>query len=282
MSKYWLLLPLALAALAQAQTSAPAWDRLVDRYINESLLKYSPSAATSEGFHEWDTSLEDFSLSVIAEQIRGLRSFEKEFAAFQGAPGPDRELILSNIRSTLLALESIRMWEKNPDTYSSTASNAAFGIMSRKFAPPEKRLASLIARERRMPALFQQARANLRNPPRVFTDVAIEQLPGIIDFFEKDVPLAFHEVKDPQLLKDFGASNGAVVKELRSYLAWIKSDLLPRSKGDFRLGADNYRKKLLYDEMVDIPLDRLLQIGYDDLHRNQEAFRQTAKKIDPT
>jgi uncharacterized protein (DUF885 family) len=56
---------------------------------------------------------------------------------------------------------------------------------------------------------------------------------------------------------------------------------LPRSKGDFRIGAENYRKKLLYDEMVDIPLDKLLQIGYANLRQNQEAFRETAKKIDP-
>jgi uncharacterized protein (DUF885 family) len=33
--------------------------------------------------------------------------------------------------------------------------------------------------------------------------------------------------------------------------------------------------------MVDIPLDRLLQIGYANLRQNQEAFRETAKKIDP-
>ena len=32
--------------------------------------------------------------------------------------------------------------------------------------------------------------------------------------------------------------------------------------------------------MIDVPLERLLQIGYRDLHRNQEEFRQTAERID--
>ncbi|MDP9170834.1 MAG: DUF885 domain-containing protein [Acidobacteriota bacterium] len=269
---------LALACSAHAQSP---WDRLVQRYADEAVLKFAPSSATSAGFHQWDTSLEDFSQTAIQEQTRVLRSFERETAAFAGA-APDRDLVLSSIRSTLLGLESIRMWEKNADTYSSTASGAAFAIMSRKYGPPEKRLESLIARERRMPNLFAQARVNLKNPPRVYTEVAIEQLPGIIEFFEKDVPLAFHDVKDQRLLGEFHSTNAAVLKELHGYLAWLRSDLLPRSNGDFRLGADNYRRKLLYDEMVDIPLDRLLQIGYDDLHRNQEAFRQTAKKIDPS
>jgi uncharacterized protein (DUF885 family) len=153
--------------------------------------------------------------------------------------------------------------------------------MSRKFASVDSRLVSLIAREKQMPKLFTAARDNLKNPPRVYTEVAIEQLPDIIAFFQNDVPLAFKDVSSAQLRGQFVQSNAAVVEELKSYLAWLKSDLLPRSNGDFRLGADNYRKKLLYDEMVDIPLDKLLKIGLEDLRRNQQRLRDTAKKIDP-
>ena len=53
-----------------------------------------------------------------------------------------------------------------------------------------------------------------------------------------------------------------MIDALKAYEAFLKTDLLPRSQGDFRIGAETYRKKLLYDEMVDIPLDRLLEIGY--------------------
>jgi uncharacterized protein (DUF885 family) len=131
-----------------------------------------------------------------------------------------------------------------------------------------------------MPRLFSAARANLQNPPRIYTEVALEQLPGIISFFQKDVPLAFNTVKDRSLLDQFQQTNGAVIHDLQSYETFLKNDLLPRSRGDFLLGAENYRKKLLYDEMVDIPLDRLLDIGYANLRQNQQAFRDTAKKID--
>jgi hypothetical protein len=61
----------------------------------------------------------------------------------------------------------------------------------------------------------------------------------------------------------------------------MKSGLLPLSTGDFRIGADNYRRKLLYDEMVDTPLDRLLAMGYEDLRRNQSEFQKVAARIDP-
>ena len=277
------ILLFTVAATTQAQTAkAQTWDKLVDRFFDEAVFKYNPSAATSSGFHNFDSALEDYSQSAVRQQVAVLGQFGREINAFQGAPADDRALLLTDIQSTLLSLQSIRMWEKNPDQYSSTASNAAFVIMSRKFAPAAVRLTSLIAREKRMPKLFADARANLKNPPKIYTDVALEQLPDIVSFFEKDVPLAFKDVTDRALLDEFHKTNAAVVRELNSYQAWLKSDLLPRSNGDFRLGADNYRKKLLYDEMVDIPLDKLLEIGFADLRRNQQWFRDTAKKINAT
>jgi Bacterial protein of unknown function (DUF885) len=153
--------------------------------------------------------------------------------------------------------------------------------MSRSFAPPAGRLKSLIARERRMPELLRQGRANVANPPRIYVEVALEQLPGLIGFFEKDVPAAFAAVKDKTLLDEFAKTNRGVIAALQEYQKYLQTDLLPRAHGEFRIGAENYRKKLLYDEMVDTPLDRLLEIGYRNLRENQEAFRQTARLIDP-
>src|SRR4029077_18724980 len=62
---------------------------------------------------------------------------------------------------------------------------------------------------------------------------------------------------------------------------FLKNDLLPISKGDFRIGAETYRRKMLNDEMVDVPLDRLLELGFADLHRNQQRFKEVAAQIDP-
>jgi uncharacterized protein (DUF885 family) len=193
----------------------------------------------------------------------------------------DMWIVESNIRSQLLTLETIRPWEKNADNYSSACANGAFVLMERKFASPDDRLRSLIAREKQMPALLGDARVNLKDPPRVFTEIAIEQLPDIVSFFERDVPLAFADAKDPALKAEFAQTNAAVITELKSYLGWLKTDLLPRSNGDFRIGAQAFSEKLKYDEMVDVPLDRLLEIGWADLRNNQEHFRQIAHDLEP-
>ena len=105
-------------------------------------------------------------------------------------------------------------------------------------------------------------------------------MPGIVSFFQNDVPAAFKDVTDGPLLAEFKRSNQVVIDALNAYQAFLKTDLLPRSQGDFRIGAETYRKKLLYDEMVDIPLDRLLEIGRQDLRHNQEEFKRVAAQVD--
>ena len=271
---------------AQTQDWNKAFTDVANAYLDEVYFPYQPTSGTQAGYHQYDTKLEDFSRISINAEIGALHGFEKKAEAIPPASldqtrRGDRELVLSNIRSTLLTLEVIRPWEKNPDSYSGTVSNAAFTLMERKFAPPEDRLRSLIAREKLMPKTLKDARENLKNPPHIYTEIALEQLPGIISFFQHDVPLAFADVKDATLNSEFASTNAAVIAALNDYQTWLKTELLPRSKGDFRFGADTFRKKLAYDEMVDLPLDGLLEIGYADLRKNQASFNRIAKELEP-
>src|SRR5260370_367935 len=281
-----MFLVMAAGFLSAAPKANPVdFDRLVDQYF-DNFFHHNPTQGTSAGFHQYDAQLEDYSLATIAAQIRSLKGFLAKFEQFPANglavdAAADRELVIRNTQSQLLSLENIRMWEKNPDVYSSGITSSAFVIMSRSFASPEERLRSLIARERLMKNVLGQARRNLRNPPHIYTEVALQQLPGLVGFFKKDVPEAFNKVTDRPLLDEFHASNEAVIGALGEYQTFLKNDLLPRSKGDFRIGPENYRKKLSYDEMVDLPLDKLLEVGYQNLRQNQEAFRVTAAKIDP-
>lgn len=259
---------------------------LSEKYFDEVYFKYSPTAGTSAGLHQYDTQLEDYSAGTIARQVAALREYEKKIgeidpAGLDAEPAADRDILLNQIRNTLLQLEVVRPWEKNPDTYSSGVTNSIFTLMERPFAPVNTRLRAAIARERLMPAVFAEARTNLKNPPKIYTEIALEQIDGLVSFFEHDVPGAFAEADDASAKAEFARSNAAVVEALKSYGAWMRSDLLPRSNGDFRYGADTFRKALSYSEMVDIPLDHLLAIGMADLHKNQAEFARVAKEIDP-
>jgi len=294
---YLLLLGVALMTDLTAQNPAPGaatpkalatseFNEMVDKYFDE-YFHFHPSQGTAAGFHQYDNELEDYSqksrdaeLSFLLEKKQGAGYMQTEFLSEEQRI--DLKLISNAINSRILELQEIRMWQKNPNLYSARATSSIFELMSRNFAPPAERLKSVIAREQKIPANLASTRANLKNPPQVYTEIAIRQLPGIIGFFDKDVPEAFKDVSDPPLLAQFKASNEKVIAELERYQDFLKNDLLPVSKGDYRLGPELYRKKLLYDDMVEIPLDRLLQVGYDDLHKNQAELKRVAAQIDPS
>jgi len=268
------------------QGAADALRKVADEYFDQVYFHYAPSTGTLDGLHQYDAQLEDFSRAAVGRETRDLEKFEGRFAAIPAdqldlVSRGDLELLLANIHGSLLRLNTIRLWEKDPDQYSSGISNGAFVLMERNFASPDERLRSLVAREKLMPAALDAARQNLRNPPRIYTEIALEQLPDIISFFQKDVPAAFRQAQNEQLKNEFSQSNGAVIAALENYQDWLKKDVLPRSHGDFRFGADTYSKLLLYDEMVDTPLPRLLQIGYADLHHNQAEFKRIAGEVEP-
>lgn len=282
----------AFATLAPAQHpaadgAAQTFSSLSDQYFSDVFFRFNPTSGTSAGFHQYDTALEDYSAANIGREVAALHAYEARISAvdpsaLDASVAADREILLNSIRSQLLSLETIRNWEKNPDNYSSGVTGSIFVLMERPFAPANTRLRDVVARERQIPRVFVDARQNLKNPPRIFTEIALEQIDGLVSFFQTDVPSAFTGADDAQTRADFAKSNAAVIDALKNYAAWMKQDLLPRSNGDFRLGPDTFAKKLRYDEMVDIPLPRLLEIALADLHKNQAEFGRVAKEVDPT
>jgi uncharacterized protein (DUF885 family) len=133
------------------------WNALADAFFDQVYFKFAPTSGTSAGLHQYDALLEDYSRAGVDQQIAAYQAFEKRVVAFSPAgltqaESADHDIVLSNIRGTLLELQSIRGWEKNPDNYSSGITESAYVIMNRKFAPTNDRLRSLTAREKLMPA----------------------------------------------------------------------------------------------------------------------------------
>jgi len=280
------LFPLSSMSVATPPPPAQsAFDKLVDDYF-DFYFQFHPTAGTQAGLHQYDEKLEDFSRSAVDAEIAGAIKFQKLFNSIAGGElsqesAGDLEILTASIQGRLQELQTIQMWRKDPSVYIDDPSSAIFLLMSRKFAPAADRLRSVISLERGIPRVMEEARQNVRNPPRVYTEVALQQMPDTIAFFQHDVPEAFREVQDPKLLAEFKASNAAAITALSKYQDFMRKDLLPASHGDFRLGSENFHKKLLYDEMVDIPIDRLLEVGFADLRRNQQQFKEVAAQIDP-
>src|ERR1044072_4126588 len=111
------------------------------------------------------------------------------------------------------------MARRNPDAYAGAVTGSIFTLIKRNFSPPEARLRSVIERKKQIPRALMQAREVLRNPPRIYTDIAIDQLPGNVEFFQTTVTEAFADVKDATLLAEFKRSNEGAIAALNEYLA---------------------------------------------------------------
>lgn len=268
-----------------ATQTSDTMDKLVDDYFDY-CFRSSPDWATSRGVHEYDELMPDYSSEALARQASALKEFQTKFYRLDSKDmdqrhSIDRELIIANIKSKLLELEDIQEWKHNPDRYSSYANEAIYCLVSRDFAPMDKRLKSIVAREKQIKQLLEHGKKNVVNPPRIYTEIALEQLPGVIDFFETSVPQKAQGATDKSLLAEFESTNKGVVAALKDYQSYLKEQLLPKSTGSFALGKDNYSKKLLYEEMVATPLDKLLSDGEAELKRLQKEFTTTAAEIDP-
>ena len=255
--------------------------------VLEFYYRQDPSTATYLGIHKYDNLIADYSSASVKADVEAIKSFKTKLDAVDSqALSSEAQLDLVQTKNTLdgmlLRNEVIRPLAKDPDIYSSGITNDAYVMISRTFAPPEQRLKSLTARMKLMPGALAEARKNLDNPPRVYTEIAIDQVDGNRDFFADDVPAAFKGVKDPAVLAEFNTAKDAVIAALEDYKSWLQDDLLNRSNGSFAYGTDTYKKVLAADEMITTPLPDLLSAAEADLKSNQQAFTEAARRVDPT
>jgi uncharacterized protein (DUF885 family) len=291
--------PAALAAPAtkrlppyRPDTNEPAktqadqrFDALVDEWFAYE-LEARPSYATNVGVHTYDGRLEGTSAEARTARLAKVRSFltraqELEPSHLSPWRRLDQAVLIGRFRSLEQSLNALRPWERDPNSYSSILSSGVFALVKRDFAPVDERLRAINQRLAQAPRIFADARANLKNPPKIYTEIAISQAKGLVSFLRDIVPPQVKAASDAGAKAEFEKLNAQAIKEVESYVAWLQSDLLPRSQGEFRIGRDAYQAKLLYDEGIGTPVDELLALGYQKLAETHGRMVNVARKIDP-
>ena len=118
--------------------------------------------------------------------------------------------------------------------------------------------------------------------PREFVEIALRSVPAGATFLRVGAPALVPTASALERAAEraFRPAAEAAAKALGGYALWLEEELLPKARGKFAIGAENYRLKLLYDEMVDVPLPRLLKIGYAQLRKDQQALVEAARRIE--
>ena len=256
-----------------------------DQYFAARFAMY-PTEATGAGLHDRDTQLEDWSKDRVNARVAELNSQLAALAKLERTTFDekiDAQAIEAQINAELLDLVQLRTWETNPMSYAGLPGGAIDGLIKRDFASASDRLRLVIAREARIPTVFNAARGNLTNPPQEFTDLAIRMAKGSVGFFEGSVATWAKTAAgaDAALLAEFTTANAATIETVRAFATWLETDLKPRSTGEYAIGPDHFLAKLKFEEMVEIPLPDLLAKGEAQLAKDYAAFVATARRIDP-
>ncbi len=252
------------------------FETLTTDYI-ERMLELNPEYATALGDHRFDNRMNDYSLQGMQDQMDYQTAYLDSLAAvdldlLNRENRIDYDILVDHIKSRIFSLDTIRSFEWNPRVYN--VGDAIYGLMARDFAPIKDRLECVRERLRAVPDILDQARINLKTPPRIFTETAISQNRGTISLIKNDLNQFIAQA--PGFEAKIKPVRDSAVAALEAYGQWLETDLLPRSNGDFRLGYDKYRAKLRYSLDSDLPPEVVLKSAETDLAATRGAMYETA------
>jgi uncharacterized protein (DUF885 family) len=273
-----------VGATFAAQSQDAEYEAVAEEYV-KTFLAAHPLQGTALGLHEYDGKISDYSRLALDAEVSRLRRFDDRLAKFDPAKlsarqSIDLRILQTAVKRDLFETVDMSVFERNPMVYARAADVNVY--IKRNFAPLEDRVRSLVAIESQIPNILIAARTNLDEKlPRPFVELAVQIARGSADFLKKDLVAAVSGLKDEQLRTAFQAANRKAANALNDYATWLEREKLPKASLEFALGEQKFRRFLAQTELVDLPPEKILEIGMAQLKTEQEAFAEAAKKIDP-
>ena len=267
--------------LAAAPTDDGRFEAFAQKYVQE-LLDRDPETATRLGEHRNDARLNDYSAQGVERDLTAAKGGLAELARIDpkklsAEDAVDYRILKNRLESQVYELQTLRGWQWNPLQYN--VGGAIYALISREFAPPEQRLKSVIGRLNGVPAVVAAAKANLKSPPKVHTETAIQQNKGTSKLVKEQLEPLVKQA--PALEKEFRTAQSTALAALADYQQWLEKELLPRSNGDFRLGDEKFRKKLRFALDSDLSKEEILRRAEADLKSTRSAMYFTAMQMWP-
>jgi uncharacterized protein (DUF885 family) len=279
-----------MSICAAPSPSDGAFEAAARAFIEDYLRAY-PETATELGDHRYDAHLTEYSAASRDEKVAMLRRHRDALAridvgALTGANRVDARMLALRIDAMLFQLLEERPHEWNPLSYNDSLANSVYIFVSRDFATVEQRLRSLARRLEAMPRVLEEMRANLKTAPRIHTETAIQQTGGAINLVQQGLePLlaklpAFNAATRPAemspMRRELEAARQRAIAALTDHKKWLESDLLPRANGEFRLGAERFRRKLRFALDSELSPEEILARAERELVTTTDALYATA------
>ena len=241
-----------------SETSPTGFDALIQAYLGAAFRR-DPLSATAAGVHDHDGAWPDLSAAGRRATLEALDAWQEQLVALDDAElgfdnRIDRDRVLAIIAAERYALVESRDDAWDPLWWIYVMGDGLFGLLSREFAPPAERLASVTSRLEGLPAVVDAACESLGTiadrPVSAFhTDRALLDLDGIPNLIDEAVALAAGLETSPaveELRRRLDAAAGAARQAIERYRDHLTIVIRPVAIGEGRLGPERYAAKLVH------------------------------------
>jgi hypothetical protein len=216
----------------------------------DAYFKFYPTAGSLQGFTKYNEKLEDPTNGSLDKFNEILDGFNQDLVSkidkskLSADNRIEHEMLLDFLDLEFLKLQNLIPWDYNPRLYNDLFINSMRSLLAKNGAA---NIVAATARAKAIPGLVKRAKDNLKTPPQDYTQAAIDQMPGILEFYRTEIP---------KLSGGNAALQAEVVKAvsaLEDYQRYLKSELLPKSTGNFRM-SDAHLRTLRMTTQGNLPI----------------------------
>jgi hypothetical protein len=244
-----------------------------------------PVRASELGIHTHDARLTAMDRLAVQRRIAALLDWQADLRRvpirlMREGDRSEYAVLDFAIRAELLSLEEVRRHAVDPREYTTLLRRGLMAVAEGRHAPMAERTEALQARMAAAPALLDAARANLRAPARIWTELAIEETRGLVAYLEEELPGRLGAPDEATALAALDPARGALTAALAEHAEWLETTLLPASTGEFRLGRYLLGRVLLYDGHVDLSIQELERQNNERLAEYRTRLEALAAEMD--
>jgi uncharacterized protein (DUF885 family) len=241
-----------------------------------------PLNATRAGDHRFDHLLDDISPKARARWVERTREtlaelprrIDKSKLSRNGQI--DYEILEHSLIYDLWQAENTRPFEQDPRTYNDYISESVYLLLTQSSLPKERNVENAAKRMVFIPRIVAAAKVSLKDTPEVFVKTAINQNRGAMAFYEGGI---YELTGETPGLSEVRAAAGPVIAALKDYQAFLETDLLPRARGDWRLGKERFCRKLELELDSGLGADEVLAEADQEFARVQREMYVIAKQL---
>jgi uncharacterized protein (DUF885 family) len=254
---------------------------LFQTYLDEQFALH-PLYATQQGNHDHDDRLDDLSPEARKKDAdtarRWLATLDKEIDAKKLSRNAqiDRDIWMHSLAFSLWTDANDNRFEFDPRVYGEYVSDSVFLLFTQSTLPRERNVANAAKRITFIPKIVAAAKAGLKNPPKILTEIAIKRNLGAIDFFEKEIYAVSGETPGSEPLV---TPCKAAVAALKDYQTFLEKELLPKSSGEWRLGKTKFAEKLAFELDAGLTADEVVTVAEAEADRVEREMYYVAKQL---